>query len=100
MEPEQSYSFESELWIYSAGKASWHFITVLVEISHRIRFFAGRTNGFGSIQVNARIDGSRFATSLFPDKTSGCYFLPVKAEVRKAESITAGDRVQVEIKTG
>jgi hypothetical protein len=69
-------------------------------ISHSLRFFAGRTNGFGSIRVRVRIGESRWATSVFPDKKSGCYLLPVKAAVRKAEGITTGDRVSVELQTG
>ncbi|MEM5472770.1 DUF1905 domain-containing protein [Hoeflea sp. AS60] len=100
MEPEQFHSFEAELWLYSSAKASWYFLTVPPEISHEIRFFAGKTNGFGSIRVRARIGESRWATSLFPDKKSGCYFLPVKASVRKAEGISTGDRVEIELATG
>lgn len=100
MIPEQSHSFEAELWLYSGAKASWHFITVPSEISQEIRFFSGRTNGFGSIRVSARIGDSRWATSIFPDKASGCFFLPVKAEVRRAEAITTGDRVGVELSIG
>lgn len=100
MHPDQSHSFEAELWLYPGEKASWHFITVPVEISHQIRFFAGTTNGFGSIRVSAGIGDTRWATSLFPDKASGSYFLPVKATVRKAENITTGDRVCVELRIG
>ena len=61
MEPEQSYSFEAKLWLYPGEKAAWHFITVPLDISHQIRFFAGRTNGFGSVRVRvrARIGGRR-----------------------------------------
>tara|TARA_R110002020_G_scaffold5971_6_gene24597 strand:- start:2211 stop:2519 length:309 start_codon:yes stop_codon:yes gene_type:complete len=102
MEPEQSYSFEAKLWLYPGEKAAWHFITVPLDISHQIRFFAGRTNGFGSVRVRvrARIGDTRWETSLFPDKASGSYFLPLKAAVRKAEHITTGDRVRVELATG
>ena len=100
MEPEQEHSFEAEFWLYSAAKASWHFITVPAEVSHRIRFFAGTSKGFGSIRVRARIGDSVWSTSLFPHKASGCYFLPVKADVRKAQSITTGDRVMVELSIG
>ncbi|WP_394689625.1 DUF1905 domain-containing protein [Hoeflea sp.] len=100
MEPEQHYSFEAELWLYPGDKASWHFITVPEDISQSLRFFAGTTNGFGSIRVRTRIGESRWETSVFPDKKSGCYFLPVKAAVRKAERITTGDTVSVELRTG
>ncbi|MDP2732829.1 MAG: DUF1905 domain-containing protein [Hoeflea sp.] len=100
MIPEQSHSFETELWLYNGAKASWHFITVPAGISRQIRFFSGKTNGFGSIRVSARIGESRWTTSLFPDKQSGCFFLPVKAEVRKAQGISAGDLVGVELRIG
>lgn len=100
MDPEQIFGFEADLWLYSAAKASWHFVTVPAEISHRIRFLAGRTNGFGSIRVRACIGESRWSTSLFPDKATGCYFLPLKADVRRAQAISAGDRVSVELTIG
>ena len=100
MDPEVSYTFEAELWLYSAAKASWHFVTVPEDISRRIRFLAGRTNGFGSIRVRACIGESRWSTSLFPDKATGCYFLPLKADVRRARAIAAGDRVSVKLTIG
>ncbi|OCW58790.1 DUF1905 domain-containing protein [Hoeflea olei] len=100
MEPDQSYRFEAELWLYPGEKAAWHFITVPENVSRQIRFFAGKTNGFGSVRVTVRIGGSRWATSLFPDRKSGCFFLPVKAAVRKAEALHTGDRAQVELRTG
>lgn len=99
MEPELTIQFEADLWIHSSGKASWHFVTVPEAESRRIRFLVGRPNGFGSVRVRVRIGSSRWSTSLFPDKASGCYFLPLKADIRNAERITTGDRVQVELTT-
>ena len=61
---------------------------------------AGQTNSFGSIPVRARIGDKSWKTSLFPDKASGCYFLPVKAEVRRAQAISAGDWVSAELVFG
>lgn len=100
MEPEQHHSFEADLWLYPGAKASWFFITVPEEISHSLRFFAGKTNGFGSIRVRVLIGESMWETSVFPDKKSGCFFLPVKAAIRRAERITTGDKVSVELRTG
>lgn len=99
MEPDQTYRFEAELWLYPTTKAAWHFVTVPADVSHRIRFFSGTTNGFGSVKVRARIGDSLWATSIFPDKASGCYLLPVKADIRQAQEISAGDRVKVELVT-
>lgn len=100
MDPDQDYSFEAELWRSAAAKASWYFLTVPVEISQHIRFMASKTKGFGCIRVSTGIGDSRWKTSLFPDTASGCYFLPVKADVRKAEAISAGSRVSVRLKIG
>lgn len=89
-------SFTSPMWLWSGGKASWHFITVPKEASDQLKFFApdvGR--GFGSIPVRVRIGETVWNTSVFPSKESGCYILPVKAAVRKAESIAEGDEVAV-----
>lgn len=100
MVPDQFYRFEGELWRSQGAGASWVFVTVPAEISQQIRFLQGKTRGFGSIRVSCRIGESRWETSLFPDKASGCYFLPVKAAVRKAEAISAGDSVSIGIRIG
>ncbi len=100
MEPDQTYTFEAPLWLYATAKAPWYFITVPVDISASIRFFAGTTNGFGSVRVRASIGATHWKTSLFPDKKSGCYFLPVKAAVRMAQGITTDDLVSVTLCAG
>jgi Domain of unknown function (DUF1905) len=90
-----AFAFTSKLWEYQ-GKGAWHFITVPADISATIKMLTQR-NGFGSVRVNARISETGWKTSLFPDAKSGCYFLPVKADVRKAVKVVAGDVVLVEI---
>jgi Domain of unknown function (DUF1905) len=88
------YEFESALWEWG-GKGSWHFVTVPEDISGIIRMSVPQKNGFGSIRVSASIDGRRWKTSLFPDAKSGCYFLPVKADIRRLCEIKSGDRLPV-----
>ncbi|MCC0035805.1 MAG: DUF1905 domain-containing protein [Hoeflea sp.] len=100
MLPQQTYRFEAELWLYAAARAPWHFIPVPADIARQIRFMTGRTRGFGSIRVSARIGESRWSTSLFPDKATGSYFLPVKADVRRSAAIAAGDRASVGLTIG
>lgn len=91
------FTFEADIWLW-AGKAAWHFITVPQDHSEEIRFFFKGKRGFGSVPVQVTIGETRWTTSIFPDKKSGCYFLPVKAEVRKKEKIAAGDTVTVRLK--
>lgn len=90
--------FSGELWVYSTEKTAWHFVSLPRELAHQINFFHPRQPhqpGFGSIRVGVTIGGSEWQTSIFPDKKSQSYFLPIKAEVRARERLTVGDKVEV-----
>ena len=92
------FSFSGKLW--RAAGESWFFITVPSEISADIKSFTrhnrkGAGKGFGSVRVKVRTGATEWLTSLFPDKKSGCYFLPVKAAVRKSEKLSAGDQMEI-----
>jgi len=43
--------------------------------------------GFGSIKVSARIGKTQWESSIFPDKSSGSYLLPIKKSVRESENL-------------
>lgn len=93
-------TFTAELWIWDARKSdSWTFVTVPPDVSDELRARSGPPNGFGSIPVEVRVGTSAWRTSVFPDKDSGCYVLPIKAAVRRAEDLAAGDAAQVSITT-
>ena len=85
------------LWLWSGGQGSWHFVTVTEDQADAIRAqaFAG-SRGFGSVRVEATINGVSWRTSVFPQKSGG-YILPVKAEVRRKAEIAAGDEVTVSL---
>ena len=85
------------LWLWSGEGGSWHFMTVPEDQSGEIRAaaFAGR-RGFGSVRVEATINGVAWRTSVFPQKSGG-YLLPVKAEVRRRAGVAADDEVTVEL---
>lgn len=87
----------ASLWLWSGENGSWHFITVPEELSGEIRAegFARRA-GFGSVRVEATINGVTWRTSVFPQKSGG-YILPVKADVRRRAGIAAGDDVEVSL---
>lgn len=86
----------SLLWIWKGEAAGrWYFITVPEEQCGEIRAQAfGAPRGFGSVRVEATINGVTWRTSVFP-LNSGGYLLPVKAEVRKKADLAAGDEVTV-----
>lgn len=90
------------LWLWSGeGQGSWHFLTIEGDAGEAIsaheamrRLELGSGRGFGSVKVEAQIGGTSWKTSVFPSKTLG-WILPVKASVRKAEGIVAGDETEL-----
>ena len=100
---KKKYKVRSEVWLYP-GMAGWHFVNVDKKQSSEIKekylpAQAGgkRRRGFGSIPVNVTLGKTSWKTSIFPDKKSGAYLLPIKAEVRKKEGITYGDMLSYSI---
>ncbi|WP_102127712.1 DUF1905 domain-containing protein [Deinococcus planocerae] len=90
--------FSGELWHW-AGPAPWYFIAVPGEECGALRA-ASRfvTYGWGMIPVQVRIGETEYKTSLFPKE--GRYLVPVKASVRRAESLKEGAEVRVRLRVG
>jgi len=92
-----AFQFSSELWEYNA-QATWYFATVPEDISDEIaELSAPIRRGFGSVKVNVTVGSTSWATSVFPDSKRKCYILPVKKQVRVAESLDGGDVIEVEL---
>jgi hypothetical protein len=90
-------SVTAPLWLWSGEGGSWHFVTIPPDASVEIRLesaASGIRRGFGSVRVEANINGIRWKTSIFPQKSGG-YILPVKAAVRRDAGIAADDVVTV-----
>ncbi len=89
--------FESELWTWrSDGGTAWHFVTLPEAARDAVKaeIEGIPRKGFGSVKVRVTIGKSTFETSLFPAKEFGSYLLPVKASVRKANALLAGDNIK------
>jgi hypothetical protein len=90
------FSFKAELWRWPGGTAAWHFVHVPKELSEKIKKkFGANARGWGSLPVSVTLGKSKWKTSIFPDKKSGTYLLPVKAGVRKAEGVYDKDMIKV-----
>jgi hypothetical protein len=103
--PGGSWSFTGPLWLWR-GKArdgtptstAWHFLTIDGEVADAIRAAApGRSAAWGSVYVTVTIGNTSWQTSVFPSKDVSGYLLPVKASVRKAENLSEGDVVAVQL---
>jgi hypothetical protein len=94
--------FEAELWAWQ-GPASWVFLTLPEALAEPVRLaaflsLAGPRRGWKMVRVEVTAGGISWQTSLFPDKVSGSYLLPVKAAIRRGLGVSAGDRLALSLR--
>ena len=87
--------FNGEIWFWK-GPSPFHFVTVPEDECGELEEAAAFVSyGWGMIPVAAGIGETEWTTSLFPK--DGRYVVPLKAWVRKAESLEVGDSVTVRL---
>jgi hypothetical protein len=91
------WTFDADVFAWDEEGPSWRFLRLPVEVADEVRDIAGEPAGFGSVRVHVRIGETVWATSVFPEKASGSYLLPVKKSVREKEGFDAGDKVTVRL---
>ncbi len=83
------------VWRYP-GKAAWYFASVPKNIADDIKTqFEEYKRGWGSFKVEATIGETTWKTSIFPDKETGGFLLPIKAEIRELNHISADDKIDL-----
>ncbi len=105
--PMDCIEIETELliWRSPTSNSAGGYVRITGEAADAIRLAAltgqwadaGKKGGFGSARVMATIGETTWPNSVFPDKASGGWFLPVRKAVRIAEGIEPGDRVRLRI---
>lgn len=92
------YAIKARVWLYP-GLAGWHFISIPKKESTAIKIdFDTKKRGWGSLPVQVTVGKTTWDTSIFPDKKSGVYLLPLKAAVRKKENIFNNEMIKLIIK--
>ena len=87
--------FDGKIWFWK-GPSPFFFVTVPAEQSRDLKAISGIvTYGWGVIPVHVRIGNTEWRTSLFPK--DGCYLVPIKDSVRKAEKLAEGDHVTIRL---
>ncbi len=95
---ERTYKMRSKVWPYP-GMAGWRFLTLAKVHGQEIKKkFGAGARGWGSLSVSVTIGSTTWNTSIFPDKSSGSYVLPLKAKIRKVEGITDHSTVSFTLK--
>ena len=85
---------------WQGDRGTYHFVTITGEaaeaiaahaLMHRLEFATQR--GFGSVKVMARIGGTEWKTSVFPQSHKTEWILLVSKKVMRAEDLTEGEPV-------
>ena len=102
IEENEVFNCIGTVWLWNSEKGSWHFFTISEDIANEIYFATslktlGLKRGFGAVKVRVTTGETIFTTSIFPNSKDKTYILPIKASVRKAENIKAGDEIKVQI---
>lgn len=81
------YKMKAKVWVYP-GFAAWRFLSVPIKQTKEItKVFGALKRGWGSLPVLATIGKTSWKTSIFPDKKTQTFLLPVKKDVREKEGI-------------
>lgn len=87
------YSIKAPVWLHP-GEVAWYFVSIPPTDADNIDFyFAHAKRGWGSLRVTVTVGETIWKTSIFPNKKTGSYLLPLKADVRKKEKINTGDTI-------
>jgi hypothetical protein len=93
------WPFEAELWAWQ-GPASWVFLSLPQAYADTVKRACllgstGPKRGWKLVPVLVEVGETRWETSLFPDRESGSYILPVKAAMRRKLGVSVGDRISL-----
>lgn len=94
----KTYTFSSKVTVYP-GMSAWRFLGLPTNEAKEIKEKYGKlAKGWGSLPISATIGETTWESSIFPDKKSGSYLLPLKSAIRKAEGIADTDTVTCTIR--
>jgi len=88
-------NFRGDIWLWR-GPSPFYFVSVPRRESEAIQEIQNLvTYGWGMIPATVRIGETQWKTALWPK--DGVYIVPLKDRVRKAESLSLSDTVEVEL---
>ena len=100
---KSKFKFKSKVIVWREGNrhgedsGAWRFVRVPEDISNTIKEMQkGRLRrGWGAIYARAKIKKSIWVTSIFPDRHSATYILPLKKQIRYKENLYDGIEIKV-----
>jgi Domain of unknown function (DUF1905). len=92
------YEFSAKTYQYSStdGMCGWTFVSLPKELSAEIRdSFKHLEEGWGRMNVTAKLGGSEWQTAIWFDTKQDTYLLPLKVKIRKQEKVILGEDVKI-----
>ncbi|HVM08877.1 MAG TPA: DUF1905 domain-containing protein [Acidimicrobiales bacterium] len=90
------FEFEFEGMVVEwRGPAPFYFVAIPPDESADIKLAAKGVEYWGQVPVDARINGTRFSTALFPKDDR--YLLPLKVSVRRSAGVELDQLARVEL---
>lgn len=91
------YQFSAVPWQYK-GKGAWIFVTVPEDLSSEIRSnLKWQEEGWGRLKAKVKIGRTEWDTAIWFDSKINCYLLPLKAIIRKKESIDLEKTITIKL---
>ena len=98
----QSFKFKSKVSVWGGNTydtSAWRFARVPEKVSAKIKAMQeGRLRrGWGAVYACALIKESEWQTSIFPDRHSATYILPLKKSIRTIEGLYDNKEITVHL---
>ncbi len=95
MNAKIKYEFSAQTWQHTSP-GGWCFISLPTIMAAEIRTaLQSEEEGWGRLKALAKTGNSEWKTAIWFDTKMNTYLLPIKAEIRKKEAISAGKTIQV-----
>lgn len=89
------YGFSAKLWQHNAS-GGWYFVSFPQKMANEIRRnLKWQEEGWGRIKAVAKVGNSQWDTAIWFDTKRKTYLLPIKAEIRKKESVLPGYQIKL-----
>jgi len=93
-----TYQFTATIWKHG-DVGGWYFVSLPAKLSQEIRTnLQWQEEGWGRMKSIAVIRETQWETAIWFDKKRNTYLLPLKAAIRKSESLEINDSVELTIK--
>ena len=100
----KKFKFKGKVFVWQSGygkdqSGAWRFTRLPENISAKIKELQkGKLRrGWGAVYTKAKIKKTEWQTSIFPDRRSATYLLPLKKEVRYEENLYDGIDINVSL---